>query len=497
MASQQDGTLSHDDGPQGGAAARVIAVLKEDWSADWRLLGLGFWQVWQMVAMCTPILVPPEAAATRGVSPVMVLLVLITISYLVVVLLSRRFAPFMGKRVAFVVAGGSTAAGTVLMPVGLQLVSGGAALGVFAVGACCAAFGNALLLIMWGELWSALATGRVGRHLYASYTFAFVLFFIIYNLPPWMAVAVTALMSVVSAFILSACRNEPRREPSVIPLDIKTIPVFRLLACIFIISLIWGLSQGLVGAFAVGDEYFMAKSLLLAGAGIAAITLSMMVSQAPSEAATLYRPVIPAMVIGLVLLLLKPSLYPFLGSGLIIMGVYCLDMLMMLVSTDVAFRGRVSVAMSFGLTILVARCGTLVGSLGADGLQGMVRWSDALRTDVLLLSVLALAIIGMLFFTIADVQRLYVTPRLQKTDASLEEKCAAIARMCHLTNRESEVIVLLARGRSVPYIGEELHIAQGTAKHHVSNIYRKVGVADRQGLLDAIEQGGVGKPGWE
>ncbi|MEG1493467.1 MAG: hypothetical protein RR842_14515, partial [Gordonibacter sp.] len=36
-----------------------------------------------------------------------------------------------------------------------------------------------------------------------------------------------------------------------------------------------------------------------------------------------------------------------------------------------------------------------------------------------------------------------------------------------------------------------------TAKHHVSNIYRKIGVFDRQGLLDTIEQGGVGKSTWE
>ena len=179
------------------------------------------------------------------------------------------------------------------------------------------------------------------------------------------------------------------------------------------------------------------------------------------------------------------------------MGIYCLDMLMMLVSTDVAFRGRVSVAMSFGLTILIARTGTLTGTLAADGLMASVFWSEGLRADMLLVTLLVVAVIGMLFFTVADVQRLYVTPRVQQVDASLEEKCAAIAKMCRLTNRESEVLVLLARGRSVPYISDELHIAQGTAKHHVSNIYRKVGVVDRQGLLDTIEQGGVGKPGWE
>ena len=55
------------------------------------------------------------------------------------------------------------------------------------------------------------------------------------------------------------------------------------------------------------------------------------------------------------------------------------------------------------------------------------------------------------------------------------------------------MLILLAQGRSVPYICEKLSIAKGTAKHHVSNIYRKIGVYDRQGLLDVIELGGVGK----
>ena len=131
--------------------------------------------------------------------------------------------------------------------------------------------------------------------------------------------------------------------------------------------------------------------------------------------------------------------------------------------------------------------------MGADWLIFSPWWSAQLRTDVCLIAILLLAVVGMLFFTVADVQKLYVTPRMQRADESLEQKCAAVAAMCHLTNRESEVIVLLARGRTVPYISDELSIAQGTAKHHVSNIYRKVGVFDRQGLLDAIEQGGVGR----
>ena len=304
--------------------------------ADWRLLGLGFWQAWQMVVLCTHKVVAAASPEVPGENPVLILLALMTASYALVVLLSRRFAPFLSRRDSFILAGGLTALGTALIPVSLGLLAGAAALVLFLIGAAAASFGNALLIIMWGELWSALATGRVGRHLYASYTFAFVLFFIAYAMPKAVAIGYATALPVVSAAILAACKSEPRREPSVIPLDIKTVPVGRLLLCVFLISVVWGTSQGMLDPYAGNDGHFMARALLLAGGGIGAITLSMMVSQAPSEAAALYRPVIPAMVIGLILLLLEPMPYPFIGCGLIIMGVYCLDMLMMLVSTDVA-----------------------------------------------------------------------------------------------------------------------------------------------------------------
>ncbi len=100
------------------------------------------------------------------------------------------------------------------------------------------------------------------------------------------------------------------------------------------------------------------------------------------------------MVAGLILLLLLPAPYRFLGAGLVIMGVYCLDMFMMLVSTDVAFRGRIPVALSFGLVILCARTGTLIGSFAADQLLNAALWSEALRSEVFLVGVLALVLVG-------------------------------------------------------------------------------------------------------
>ena len=233
--------------------------------SGWRLLGLGFWQAWWMISMCTDVLLPTTDRFPFAGNTTLWVLVLTTVGYLVVVALARRLSPFLTHRASFLAAGGLTAAGTVTLPIALTLGSGAAGFAWFLAGTVSLSLGNALLLIMWGELWSALATGRVGRHLYVSYTFAFVLFFVAYALPEAAAVAFTAALPIVSAAVLVACKREPRREPSVLPLDVRTIPVGRIFACILVISIVYGASQGMVNTFAEGDAAFTAKALLLAG----------------------------------------------------------------------------------------------------------------------------------------------------------------------------------------------------------------------------------------
>ena len=48
-----------------------------------------------------------------------------------------------------------------------------------------------------------------------------------------------------------------------------------------------------------------------------------------------------------------------------------------------------------------------------------------------------------------------------------------------LSERETEVVVLAARGLSNIRIADELHIAEATVKRHLANIYEKVGVHSR------------------
>ena len=53
----------------------------------------------------------------------------------------------------------------------------------------------------------------------------------------------------------------------------------------------------------------------------------------------------------------------------------------------------------------------------------------------------------------------------------------------HLTDRELEVLVLMAEGLNMPQMGEKLVISPATVKYHINNICKKLGVRTRSEVL--------------
>ncbi len=64
----------------------------------------------------------------------------------------------------------------------------------------------------------------------------------------------------------------------------------------------------------------------------------------------------------------------------------------------------------------------------------------------------------------------------------------ALAKSLGLSERETDVFLLLARGNSRRLICEKLFIADGTASTHIGRIYEKAGVASKQELLLLVQE---------
>ncbi|MFJ4172935.1 response regulator [Microbacterium sp. NPDC089696] len=68
----------------------------------------------------------------------------------------------------------------------------------------------------------------------------------------------------------------------------------------------------------------------------------------------------------------------------------------------------------------------------------------------------------------------------------------AVDRMSVLTDREREVAVLVASGATNQEIGTRLHIASGTVKTHLEQIYAKLFVRNRVQVGVIVERAGLG-----
>ncbi|MBS0583425.1 MAG: response regulator transcription factor [Proteobacteria bacterium] len=83
-----------------------------------------------------------------------------------------------------------------------------------------------------------------------------------------------------------------------------------------------------------------------------------------------------------------------------------------------------------------------------------------------------------------------VTQRLLSGLERMQNDFVSLERPDPLTDRETEILRLMAGGYSNKEIANSLTVAEGTVKNHVSNILSKLGVRDRtRAVLKAFEIG--------
>ena len=67
-----------------------------------------------------------------------------------------------------------------------------------------------------------------------------------------------------------------------------------------------------------------------------------------------------------------------------------------------------------------------------------------------------------------------------------QKQCLVLKRDYGLSARETEVCELIARGRSVAAIAEELFVSENTVRTHSKHIYTKLDIHSRQELGELL-----------
>jgi DNA-binding NarL/FixJ family response regulator len=89
-----------------------------------------------------------------------------------------------------------------------------------------------------------------------------------------------------------------------------------------------------------------------------------------------------------------------------------------------------------------------------------------------------------------------VTKRLIVEFAARAKEPQAAGGLDELTDREREVVALVAGGLSNQEVSERLFVSPATAKTHVSRAMGKLGARDRAQLVVIAYESGLVRPGW-
>ena len=89
-----------------------------------------------------------------------------------------------------------------------------------------------------------------------------------------------------------------------------------------------------------------------------------------------------------------------------------------------------------------------------------------------------------------------VTRRLIAEFADRAKEPPASARLDALTDREREIVAVVAQGLSNDEIAAKLYLSPATVKTHVNRAMSKLAVRDRAQLVVLAYEAGLARPGW-
>lgn len=373
--------------------------------------------------------------------------------------------------------------------------------------------GPAFLVVLWGCLFARIETSVTETVIPASFVATLLCALIIPTVPPLAAGAVVALLPLVSGFLLALSRTglSHNRIPVEDAANFKSLTatpftVARMMIAVFVL---YTLGCAAPAASPVTMPVASEAGGTVVGM-LFAVTLSVgiVLFAHRVNVASLYRWITVPFVVGIVATPLNDELAAFLARVLMNAVFTGIEIITMLYFIRLSQRTRLSATFYVGLGAGAAYGGVLAGYGMTNVLQDGIRNPEsALFFRLVLLGVFALTslLVPRQDATLEEssVAGIEQTSREDSPGsegaaktmmASYAEKVdAVLAHRTHvaadhgLSTRETEIFLLLAQGRSRPYIRDSLYLSKNTVATHIRHIYEKLDIHSQQELIDLVE----------
>lgn len=249
------------------------------------------------------------------------------------------------------------------------------------------------------------------------------------------------------------------------------------------------IQMGIAGIGNNGYALIQAGASLIVGFGAVVLTLALISMRTPRTPEYCYRILMLFLAIG-ALLLPVPLLYPQVSAIIpyaINAATYqCFSLLAWVLVCGACQRYLGSCVRVFALVRAGWAAGPLAGMLAGRLIVGQTAFDAAAVYPAAVAGVVLVMACGGFAFTERDlafaVNLLPLERRRRFTD-----KCLAVAARCGLSERETEIMTLFAKGRNLAYIQEQLCLSKSTVSTHRQHIYQKLDVHSSQEMIDLIQ----------
>ncbi len=460
----------------------MLDRLKNAWASltctSFALFGLAFHKAWVYIS------VPEFASDFLGIASMRVMFdLLCAIAALCFGLLALRASTKRMRRTLFPLAIALQMGSSALLLVSLIVPFAEPALG--ALSCTAGAFGVVSMALLWTDLYSSFNPARVALYYSGSIILGNILAFALEsNLPPRLYV-VTGMLPIVTAFCfrtsLKTREEEKLRET---PRSRSVFVPWKAILFFAVYAFAYGVSLTVLPRGSVVSHLPIALPAII-------VMASVLLDAKRFNFEIMYRLAFPLMVCGFLLIATIPGLDKSLISFLISASYSAAEILIVLIICSMSYRSAVSAFWLFGIMKTFQYFAKTLGMNAGIALETLHPESGI---NAIAVAVIILVVVGASMLLMSE-RSIFSNWGAAAKDTSSSDKSPfdhVIARIdglssiYALTQRETEVLYLMAKGKTVAGIGSDMFIAEGTVKAHIQHIYQKLDVHSRKELMDLL-----------